>query len=162
MGPLGDPLGSLWDSWKSFRVAGPQMARILIKKRQCRARFFKIPTFRSPEWSSKKSLRGSLERWNSGDRKVGILKNRALHCRFLIKIRARRREGREGFPKGPPRTVYSIQYTVQYTVYCTVYCTVYSILYSILYTVYCPWWALGKSFAALASPGPNFDQETTV
>ena len=40
-------------------------ARILIKKRQCRARVFKFPTFRSPEWSSKKSLRGSLEKCNS-------------------------------------------------------------------------------------------------
>ena len=105
MGGPCEILRGLWDSWKSFRVAGPQMARILIKKRQCRARFFKIPTFRSPEWSSKKSLRGSLERWDSGDRKVGILKNRALHCRFLIKIRARRREARVEFfleePLGP-------------------------------------------------------------
>ena len=30
-----------------------------------------------------------------------ILKNGALHCRFLIKIRPRRREGREGIFKDP-------------------------------------------------------------
>ena len=64
------PFGTLWGHWKILRgprVAGPEIPQILIKKRQCRARFFKIPTFRSPEWSSKKSLRGSLGKWNSQD-----------------------------------------------------------------------------------------------
>ena len=52
---------------------------------------------RSPENSTfLQPPRSDLLEGHPGARKVGILRNRALHTRFLLRLRVRRREGARG------------------------------------------------------------------
>ena len=52
-----------------------------------------------PEWSGANFLR--REEIAEGARKVEIVRNLALHCRFLIKIRGISRPAAKEFPRAP-------------------------------------------------------------